>query len=135
VPELDDSLNYEADVNEHRKARKGGRITGAEVVHGNSRHWKGYADAGAQLELAVARVTQAHNNSATSGNEVKEATVKRAFQRIHGGWKEYRSALPKAEKPPVVASKDGAHGITQLPIISLTDNRPVGGRTFGGVGS
>jgi hypothetical protein len=130
VPELNSVPDFGAEVAAHRKSKKRPRATGAEVVMANADLWEGYARVGAQLELAVARITQIHNEGAAADDHVNVITVKRAFQQIHRGWKAFRKALDLDCSPDapddIESSSPGS-----APSIALSDQRPVGGRTFG----
>ena len=128
---LNNIPDFGAEVNAYRNLRKRQRATGAEVVIANAHLWEGYARADAQFELAAARVTEMHNKDLEPKHHVKVATVERAFQKTHLGWKAYRKAVISASSQVTPGRDNCVAPTARQPAVNLSDNRPVGGRTFG----
>ena len=128
---LNNIPDFGAEVNAYRNSRKRQRATGAEVVLANAHLWAGYARADAQFELAAARVTEMHNRDLEPEHHVKVATVERAFQKTHFGWKAYRKSVISASSPAIAGREICVATTAPQPAVSLSDHRPVGGRTFG----
>lgn len=119
--------DYAAVVRQHEQQKPPRRTTAAQVVRDNEQHWRGFADAGATLNLAVREISVPY-----LGLGVNLKSVAREFNRIHGCWKNFRkgpqsgslSALPNNPKPLV------PWAASAMPV--LNDDRLMGGFQFGG---
>lgn len=115
-----------------QEARLGHPATGEAVVRANRHLWEGYARAGAQFNFAAKRVCEIHNRDLDPELHVQESTVKRGFQKLNSGWKDYCRKIRSSGAAPTPSSSDAISQATAVqPSPSLADNRSVSGTVWG----
>lgn len=128
VKKYEIELDYSAEVEAYQKSRQRVRATGGDIIKNYAHMWKGFALAGARFDYTTKRICNIHNEDLPEEHHVNEKNVRRAFHKIHSGWKSYC----KSVRTSVSAIEPASSSVMESSARSLTDNRPVGGRIFGG---